>query len=62
MKNKKIISLATASVVSVNMMPLNLITSYADEIVVQETENQENMEKEINAKAATQRTLTAKVK
>lgn len=62
MKKKKIISLATASVLSVNMLPLNLVTSYADEIVVQETKNQENMAKEINARATTQRTLTTKVK
>ncbi len=62
MKKKKIVALATASVLSVNMMPLNLITSYADEVAVQETENQENITEEINARAAIQRTLTTKVK
>lgn len=67
MKNKKIISLATASVLSANMMPLNLITSYADEVTEEEQVQQEiTVEQETLSKISTYdttvRTLSANIK
>lgn len=66
MKNKKIIAVATASVLSVNMLPLNIIKSYADEISteqqVEEVQIPEIISLDQSVYATAVRTLMAKIK